>query len=198
LFKTTKRHVKSISIITNQPLKDQPMNQLLLAVVLIYTLCSHLVKADTLPVNPTAINTSDAAAKLRLEVRPADLASPKQAIKDAADSGDVEAQVKLGLSYLSGDGGYLDYTEAAKWFKLAAIQGNAQAQEHLGSMYAEGLGVMSNKIRAAALLTLSAESGRASANLALDDVSKGMTAQQLIAARKMAHDCKKSKLKGCF
>lgn len=174
------------------------MNQLLLAVLLIYTIDSQLVSADTLPLNSAAISTSDAASKLRLEVRPTDLASPEQAIMDAADRGDVEAQVKLGLSYLSGNGGYLDYTEAAKWFKLAAIQGNAQAQEHLGSMYTEGLGVMHNKIRAAALLTLSAESGRASASLALDDVAKGMTAQQLISARKMARDCKKAKFKGCF
>lgn len=174
------------------------MNQLLLAVLLIHALCSQLVMADTLPVNSAAISTSAAASRLRLEVRPADLASPEQAIMDTADRGDVEAQVKLGRSYLLGSSGYLDYTEAAKWFKLAAIQGNAQAQEHLGSMYAEGLGVMHNKIRAAALLTLSAESGRASASLALDDVSKGMTAQQLISARKMARDCKKAKFKGCF
>jgi len=174
------------------------MNRLLIVVLIICALCSQLAKAVTLPVNAAAISKAEASSRLRLEVRPVDLASPEQAIKDAADRGDVEAQVKLGLSYLSGDGGYLDYNEAAKWFKLAAIQGNAQAQEHLGSMYAEGLGVMRNKIRAAALLILSAESGRASASLALEDVSKDMTAPQLTSARKMARDCKQAKFKACF
>ncbi|MFP6745782.1 MAG: hypothetical protein VCB77_11420 [Alphaproteobacteria bacterium] len=36
---------------------------------------------------------------------------------------------------------YPDYTEAAKWYRLAAEQGNAEGQRRLGTLYAEGQGV---------------------------------------------------------
>ena len=49
-------------------------------------------------------------------------------IRQAAEQGDVEAQVKLGAAYHNGEGVEQDFAEAVKWFRLAAAQGNAQAQ----------------------------------------------------------------------
>ena len=41
--------------------------------------------------------------------------------------------------YTFGQGVPQNYTEAAKWYRLAAEQGNAQAQYNLGFLYAEGV-----------------------------------------------------------
>ena len=50
---------------------------------------------------------------------------------------DAEAQFNLGCHYRDGE----DYTEAAKWFRMAAEQGHSDAQYWLGWCYGHGLGV---------------------------------------------------------
>ena len=52
-----------------------------------------------------------------------------------------------------------DYTEAAKWFRLAAEQGNADAQFFLGSVYDFGQGVPQNYVLAYAWYNLAAAQG---------------------------------------
>jgi TPR repeat protein len=58
-----------------------------------------------------------------------------------AEAGDVKAQYDLGESYYTGAGVPQDYSEAARWFRVAAERGNGQAQTTLGMMYAAGRGV---------------------------------------------------------
>lgn len=53
----------------------------------------------------------------------------------AAESGDAEAQDRLGLSYISGDGVKKDYHKALEWFRASANQGNKEAQYHLGLVH---------------------------------------------------------------
>ncbi|GHT72265.1 hypothetical protein AGMMS49950_10680 [Endomicrobiia bacterium] len=48
-----------------------------------------------------------------------------------AQQGDDEAQFKLGVIYLKGDGVKQDYKKAFKWYKKSAEQGNARAQNNL-------------------------------------------------------------------
>ena len=137
----------------------------------------------------TTTNNSNVPSPLRLNLNLEDIANNNKALITAADKGDVEAQVKLGLAYQTGDGGIIDYHEAAKWFKLAAIQGNTQAQEVLGSMYFKGRGVLTNKTIAVALLIISSESGSASAALALSEATKTMSVQELSNSSKLAKEC---------
>jgi len=59
----------------------------------------------------------------------------------AAEQGDADAQVNLGVCYCNGDGVQQDYTVAAKWFRKAAEQGNADGQYRLGICYYGGIGV---------------------------------------------------------
>ena len=86
-----------------------------------------------------------------------------QAIKQAAELGNTDAQVKLGYMYNNGEGVARNDTEALKWYKLAAENGNAQGQNDLGNMYREGEGGPKNDVEASRWYTLAAVQGHASA-----------------------------------
>jgi TPR repeat protein len=69
---------------------------------------------------------------------PQEIASTKR----KALAGDVDAQTKLGVCYLSGKCGFAqDYAEARSWLQKAATMGNPTAQVNLGDVYEMGLGV---------------------------------------------------------
>ena len=51
--------------------------------------------------------------------------------KTAAESGDPEAQYRIGKLYLTSDGAQRDYMKALEWFRKAAEQGYAPAEEAL-------------------------------------------------------------------
>ena len=59
----------------------------------------------------------------------------------AADAGNAEAQLQLGILYAKGEGAPQDYAVAAKWFRAAADGGSARAQYDLGVLYERGRGV---------------------------------------------------------
>ena len=85
------------------------------------------------------------------------------ALRLAAEEGDVEAKLDLGEMYGEGRGVPQDDAEAARWLRLAAEQGLAAAQGRLGEMYAEGRGVPQSGAEAARWLRLAAEQGLAAA-----------------------------------
>ena len=53
---------------------------------------------------------------------------------DAAELGDADGQLNLGLSYAEGSGVECDYQEAKKWWRLAAEQGNKEAVRALAAL----------------------------------------------------------------
>ena len=55
-----------------------------------------------------------------LTVGPQDYAEAVKGYRKAADQGDAEAQLNLGVSYASGQGVPQDYVEAHKWSNLSA------------------------------------------------------------------------------
>ena len=60
----------------------------------------------------------------------------------AAEQGNIQAQLWLGVYYEQGrDGVKQDYVEAIKWLSVAAKQGQPDAQFTLGQMYENGEGV---------------------------------------------------------
>ena len=61
--------------------------------------------------------------------------------KDLAESGDVNAQYKLGVFYYFGDGIEEDLKESFKWYMKAAEQGSVKAQNRIGDFYYFGDGV---------------------------------------------------------
>jgi predicted Zn finger-like uncharacterized protein len=84
-----------------------------------------------------------------------------------AESGNPEAQVRLGLCYLMGAGVPRREAEAVKWFRLAAEQGAVAAYCWLSVCYERGEGVAKDAAEAARWLHRAAEQGNADAQLAL-------------------------------
>jgi TPR repeat protein len=76
-----------------------------------------------------------------------------------AEQGAAEAQFTVGYMYATGKGAQLDYTEAAKWFRLAAAQDHARAQLSMGMLYDNGWGVARDRMEAFRWYLLAAEKG---------------------------------------
>ena len=68
--------------------------------------------------------------------------------RKAAEQGDTEAQVSLGIMYVYGQGVIQDYVEAVRWFGKAADLGYPWAQSNLAFMYSKGHGVPQDPVQA--------------------------------------------------
>jgi TPR repeat protein len=84
-------------------------------------------------------------------------------LKAAAEQGNADAQVSLGLMYASGTSVRQDDAEALKWFRKAAEQGHANAQYSLGLSYYEGKGVSGDDLEARKWFQKAAEQGHVAA-----------------------------------
>ena len=82
-----------------------------------------------------------------------------EGIRAKAESGDAQAQMKLGSIYARGQGVKQSYAEAAKWYRKAADQGHARAQTALGELYEAGQGVPCDEAEAARWYRRGAEQG---------------------------------------
>ena len=94
-----------------------------------------------------------------------------EALKEAAEQGNDQAQFNLGLMYANGDGFPEDDTEAVHWYRKAAEQGNAWAQTGLGLMYANGEGVPEDDAEAVSWYRKAAEQGNAWAQYGTDKLT---------------------------
>ena len=92
------------------------------------------------------------------------------ALRHAAEQGDVEAQMLLAGIYEEGELLPQDYTQAALWFRRAAEQGDSHAQYTLGWIYEQGRGLPRDDMQAAEWYHRAAGQGVAYAQLALADM----------------------------
>ena len=84
-------------------------------------------------------------------------------LRKGADQGNVEAQVRLGFSHLSGEGVPQRLTAEVEWYRAAADQGDAEAQNNLGTMYERGNGVAQSLTTAVEWYRKAADQGHAEA-----------------------------------
>jgi TPR repeat protein len=96
-----------------------------------------------------------------------DYAGALQAFRRAADAGNTDGELKLGVLYEFGLGVAKSDVEAARWYRKAADAGNAGAQKNLGQMYENGQGVPENWGLAAQLYQKSAAQGDVEGEAAL-------------------------------
>ena len=82
----------------------------------------------------------------------------KRLIKKA-ESGDPEAQDRLGDCYKHGYGMEKDWAKAVEWYRKSAAQGNAAAQRSLGYCYDYGEGIEQDKENAVYWYKKAAEGG---------------------------------------
>jgi hypothetical protein len=118
-----------------------------------------------------------------------------QLYEESAENGDSDAQYKLGLLYLTGNGALQDFAEAAKWLRLAAEQGYALAQYELGLIYRSGYGLAIDQVQSYVWLNLAAAGGVQQAVGARDDVMRSLNTRQLAQAQKISRDWLASRTK---
>jgi len=90
-----------------------------------------------------------------------------KALLAKAEAGDRVAQSLIGNMYFTGEEVAQDYTQSAKWSRMAAEQGDASAQCLLGLFYNLGDGVPKDYIQSAFWYRKAAELGDASAQYSL-------------------------------
>jgi hypothetical protein len=108
--------------------------------------------------------------------------------QESAENGNSDAQYKLGLLYLTGNGALQDFAEAAKWLKLAAEQGYGLAQYELGLIYRTGYGLAADQVQSYVWLNLAAAAGIQQAVTARDDVMRTLSSKQLSQGQKIARE----------
>jgi hypothetical protein len=108
--------------------------------------------------------------------------------QESAEKGDSDAQYKLGLLYLTGNGALQDFAEAAKWLKLAAEQGYGLAQYELGLIYRTGYGLAVDEVQSYVWLNLAAAAGVQQAVTARDEIMRALSPRQLAQAQKISRD----------
>ncbi|WP_166360428.1 tetratricopeptide repeat protein [Pseudomonas akapageensis] len=123
-----------------------------------------------------------AMGRCTLNTQPEDLPQALAACKEAAQSGDVQAQYELGEYYYDGKNTPRDLNQALNYFEQASLQGHAQAQYNLGVMFFRGEGVKANNVQAYILLKISAVNGDEDALDVADEVSGQMRRDELEVA----------------
>lgn len=80
-------------------------------------------------------------------------------LQEKANMGDVDAQRSLGMAYMFGDYGEVDYANAWRYYSMAAKQKDAYSTFSCGYMLFYGYGVEENRGKAIELWTMAAEYG---------------------------------------
>jgi TPR repeat protein len=91
-------------------------------------------------------------------------------LRTQAETGDAQAQYRIGLAYYEGDGITKDLAEAVRWFRKAAEQGNANAQHEVSVAYASGEGVAEDLEESVKWIRLAAAQGHSRAQCNLGNV----------------------------
>ena len=97
---------------------------------------------DTFEYKLLAAKKGDRTALVRLgltyfrnRIMPPDIQATERLLRDAANTGDADAQCSLGLFCHFGIGMDRNESEAVKWFQKASAQGHADAQHRLGCAF---------------------------------------------------------------
>ena len=128
------------------------------------------------------------------------------AIHGAAEQGDAEAQLRLGVMYANGEGVLKDPAEAIRWYRLAAEQGHASAQYNLGVMYANGQGGPQDFLLAHMWFNIAGSNGSVEAGKERDKLEKSgggfwgistRTSAEIKRATELARTCRDSDYREC-
>jgi len=92
-------------------------------------------------------------------------------LKPLADTGNAQAQERLGDAYAGGHGVARDATAAERWYEKAALQGDTGAQLKLGAIFAKGDGVPQNNNIAYVWYGTAAQLGSSSAKTERDKIA---------------------------
>ena len=105
-------------------------------------------------------------------------------LRQQAEAGNADAQFNLGIAWINGSAGTVNYDQARYWWEKAAAQGQRIAQYNLGVLYDEGRGVSQDYHLAAQWYRKAAQQGFISAQYNLGNLyrdGKGVPQNAYIA-----------------
>lgn len=130
--------------------------------------------------NPLLVSTEERCAFNRVDDE--SLALALEACRNAAETGDLQAQYEMGEFFYQGERVERDIDKALEWFERASIQGHPRAQYQLGLMHYQGEGVTRNLPQAYIILKMSAVNGEEAAMDASDQIALQMNENELSVA----------------
>jgi hypothetical protein len=86
----------------------------------------------------------------------------------AAEAGNADGQLKLGVCYKAGYGVTPDHPAALRWFHASAAQGNASAMGYVGEYFQNGYAQPADAVEAARWYYLAVQAGNAEARATFD------------------------------
>ena len=111
-----------------------------------------------------------------------DFSTAMRLFRPLAESGNANAQYKLGLIYDLGKGTPKDDKLALRWYQAAALKGFALACFHLGQFYEKGRGVNQSYAEAYKFYSCAESKTKVNADRAAAEEKKGIVAKKLSAA----------------
>ena len=108
-------------------------------------------------------------------------------IPQAAQQNNAEAQNKLGILYLKGQGLAQDDVQASTWFSKAAELGDADAQANLAALYQAARGVPRDLIQSYKWYELSQQAGGTDRGGHLSELAGLMSQYDVAEAERMAN-----------
>jgi TPR repeat protein len=117
---------------------------------------------------------------------PPDPVEAMQWLSRAADQGDAQAYVELGIIYRDGLTGTVDLPKAAMWFNIAAGKGNAAGRYEYAAALEGGRGVNKDLVQAYLNYSQAALQGYAKAEGALARLKVALNSDELDRATRLA------------
>ena len=106
----------------------------------------------------------------------------------AAEQGDANAQLNLGVMYRNGQGVPKDDSQAVNWYRKAAEQGHSEALFKLAKIYELGSDIEQNFVLAQTFYNLSEVAGNKNASTSKEMLRKKLTKDQLLEAKKLSEE----------
>lgn len=118
------------------------------------------LQAPSNPPMPAQMAASDGVTRKHVrEATALQVLTPLDRVTNQARAGNPDAELTVGLKYLSGDGIPKDEGEAFRWISRAAQAGNATAEGWMGTFYARGKGVAADPAQAFGWFQKAAQQG---------------------------------------
>jgi TPR repeat protein len=121
---------------------------------------------------------------------PKDFAEAARWYRKAADQGNTNGELLLGMLYSGGQGVSRDLSEAIRWKRMAADQGLPLAQQELGYLYSVGQGVPRDNVLAYMWTTLASHGMDIGSSR--NELAAKMTPQEIAEGERRAAEWKPS------
>jgi len=146
------------------------------------------VRSKTVDSRLSAQKSAAVSPSANQSVQPVTASSGLEGLRHLAEEGDAASQFALGARYATGQEVKQDYTQAARWFRLAADRGNVGAQSVLAAYYWDGTGVAKDLSKAYFWALLARANGDEPSRARAAELASRISYRERNAAQQQADD----------